>query len=93
MPLSRLDLLWAAMLVTERDIWVNLAHIGNKERGFLLDDPVSPAKLFGIYVETVVEKFWGSKARSPVFKSFIPQSSRSEPKQPRGPGQSWSKDQ
>ncbi|KAK2911433.1 hypothetical protein Q8A67_003566 [Cirrhinus molitorella] len=36
-----------AMVVTERHLWVNLADIGKKERGFLLDAPVSPSELFG----------------------------------------------
>ncbi len=31
----------AAMVVTERHLWVNLADIGKKEKGFLLDAPVS----------------------------------------------------
>ncbi len=31
----------AAMVVTERHMWVNLADIGKKEKGFLLDDPVA----------------------------------------------------
>ncbi len=29
-----------SMAVTERHMWVNLADIGKKEKGFLLDDPV-----------------------------------------------------
>ncbi len=37
----------AAMVVTERHLWVNLADIGKKEKGFLLDAPVSPSELFG----------------------------------------------
>ncbi|KAL0194767.1 hypothetical protein M9458_008339, partial [Cirrhinus mrigala] len=42
-----------AMVVTERHLWVNLADLGKKERGFLLDAPVSPSELFGASVETV----------------------------------------
>ncbi|KAL0177086.1 hypothetical protein M9458_025980, partial [Cirrhinus mrigala] len=40
-----------------------------KEKGFLLDAPVS---LFGTSVETVIEKFREAKARSAAFKTFIP---------------------
>ncbi|KAL0172254.1 hypothetical protein M9458_032565, partial [Cirrhinus mrigala] len=29
----------AAMVVTERHLWVNLVDLGKKERGFLLDAP------------------------------------------------------
>ncbi len=78
----------AAMVVTERHLWLNLADIGKKERGFLLDAPVSPSELFGASVETVVEKFREAKVCSAAFKSFIPRRSRSEPEQRRGPGPS-----
>ncbi len=46
----------AAMVVTERHLWVNLADIGKKEKGFLLDAPVSPSELFGTSVETLVRE-------------------------------------
>ncbi len=46
-----------AMVVMERHLWVNLADLEKKEKGFLLDAPVSPSQLFGASVETVVEKF------------------------------------
>ncbi|KAL0199471.1 hypothetical protein M9458_008011, partial [Cirrhinus mrigala] len=75
-----------AMVVTERHLWVNLADLGKKERGFLLDAPVSPSELFGTSVETVVEKFREARARSAAFKTFIPRRSRSEPEQYGGPG-------
>ncbi len=83
----------AAMVVTERHLWMNLADIGKKEKGFLLDAPVSPSELFGTSVETVVEKFREAKAHSAAFKTFIPRRSRSEPEQRRGPGPSPSGDQ
>ncbi len=82
----------AAMVVTERHLWVNLADLEKKERGFLLDAPVSPSELFGTSVDTVVEKFREARARSAAFKTFIPRRSRSEPEQSRGPGPSWSED-
>ncbi|KAL0150814.1 hypothetical protein M9458_053896, partial [Cirrhinus mrigala] len=74
-----------ALVVMERHLWVNLADIGKKERGFLFNAPVSPSVLFGTSVETVVERF---VTRSAAFKSFIPRRSRSEPEQHRGPGPS-----
>ncbi len=82
----------AAMVVTERHLWVNLADLEKKENGFLLDAPVSPSELFGTSVDTVVEKFREARARSAAFRTFIPRRSRSEPEQSRGPGQSWSED-
>ncbi len=53
----------AAMVVMERHLWVNLADIGKKENGSLLDAPVSLCELFGTSVEAVVEKFREAKAR------------------------------
>ncbi len=82
----------AAMVVTERHLWVNLADLGKKEKGFLLDAPISPSELFGTSVVMVVEKFREARARSAAFKTFIPRRSRSEAEQSRGPGPSWSED-
>ncbi|KAL0202332.1 hypothetical protein M9458_000350, partial [Cirrhinus mrigala] len=62
----------AAMVVTERHLWVNLADLGKKEKGFLLDVPVSPSELFGI-------SFREAKVRSAAFRTFIP-------RRTRGPG-------
>ncbi len=82
----------AAMVVTERHLWVNLADLEKKEKGFLLDAPISPSQLFGTSVETVVEKFREARACSAAFKTFIPRRSRTEPEQSGGPGPSWSED-
>ncbi|KAI2643018.1 Lamina-associated polypeptide 2, isoform alpha [Labeo rohita] len=82
----------AARVVTERHLWVNLADLGRKEKGFLLDVPISPSELFGTSVETVIEKFKEAKTRSTAFKTFIPRRSRSEPEHQRGPGPSQSED-
>ncbi|KAL0146535.1 hypothetical protein M9458_058166 [Cirrhinus mrigala] len=53
-----------AMVATERHLWVNLADVGRKERGLLLDAPVSPSELFGA-------SFREAKTCSAAFKSFI----------------------
>ncbi|KAI2654735.1 Lamina-associated polypeptide 2, isoform alpha [Labeo rohita] len=58
-----------AMVVTERHLWVNLADLGKKERGFLPDAPVSPSELFGASVETLVEKF--RRAQRPSKPLFL----------------------
>lgn len=80
-------------LIRWLSLWVNLADIGMKERGFLLDATVSPSELFATSIETVVEKFKAAKIRLGAFKSFIQRRSRSEPEQQRGPGPSQSKGQ
>ena len=78
----------AAMVATERHLWLNLAGIGEKEKAFLLDAPVSPSELFGTSVEAVVGKFREAKARSAAFKTCIPLRSGSEPRQAGEPGPS-----
>ncbi len=88
-----IDRSMAAMVATERHLWMNLADIGEKEKRFLLDAPVSPSELFGTSVETVVEKFREAKARSAAFKSCLPHRSRSEPERQGGPGPSRSENQ
>ncbi|XP_073708624.1 uncharacterized protein [Garra rufa] len=82
-----------AMVATERHLWLNLADVGRKEKGFLLDAPVSPSELFGASVETVVEKFREAKTRSAAFKSFIPRRPRSQPEHHRGPAPPPSEEQ
>ncbi|XDV41715.1 hypothetical protein PO909_010525 [Leuciscus waleckii] len=82
----------AAMVATERHLWLNLADIGEKEKALLLDSPVSPTKLFGTSVEAVVGKFREAKARSAAFKTCIPLRSGPRPRQAGGPGPSWSED-
>ncbi len=64
-------------MATERDLWVNLADIGENEKCFLLDTPVSPLELFGTSVETVVHKFREARARSAAYESFIQRRSMS----------------
>ncbi len=75
----------AAMVVMERHLWVNLADLEKKEKGFLLDAPISPSKLFSTSIETVVDKFREARARSAAFETFIPRRSMSEHEQSRGP--------
>ncbi|KAL0185429.1 hypothetical protein M9458_021126, partial [Cirrhinus mrigala] len=41
-----------SIVVAERHLWVNLADIGKKEKGFFLNAPVSPFELFGTSIET-----------------------------------------
>ncbi|XP_048039521.1 uncharacterized protein LOC125264325 [Megalobrama amblycephala] len=76
----------AAMVATERHLWLTMADIGEKEKGSLLDAPVSPSELFGGSVEAVVGKFREARARSAAFKKCIPLRSDSGPRQPGGSG-------
>ncbi len=73
-------------MATERHLWVNLANIGEKEKSFLLDTPVSPSELFGTSVETIVHKFREAKARSVAYESFILRQSISVSKHRGGGG-------
>ncbi|MGL5882283.1 MAG: hypothetical protein ACRCY0_03465, partial [Synechococcus elongatus] len=76
----------AAMVATERHLWLTMTDIGEKEKGSLLDAPVSPSELFGGSVEAVVGRFREAKARSAAFKNCIPLRSDSGPRQPGGSG-------
>lgn len=80
----------AAMVAMKRHLWLNLADIGEKERGFLLDVPVSPSELFGTSLEAVVGKFREAKARSVACKTCIPLRSESAHRHAGAPGPSQS---
>ncbi|CAM4341551.1 unnamed protein product [Leuciscus chuanchicus] len=62
----------AALVATERHLWLNLSGIGDKDRACLLDAPVSPSGLFGDGVNQVVERFQEAKRQSAAFKELIP---------------------
>ncbi len=72
----------AALVVTERHLWLNLSGLKEKDRSFLLDAPVSPAGLFGAAVETVVRKFREAKVKSAAFERYIPRRRRRPSGQP-----------
>lgn len=50
-----------AMVVTERHLWVNMANIGEKKKGFVLDVPVSPSELFGLFQHLL--RWWSISLR------------------------------
>ncbi len=72
----------AALVVTERHLWLNLSGLKEKDRSFLLDASVSPAGLFGAAVETVVRKFREAKVKSAAFEHYIPRRRRRPSGQP-----------
>ncbi|ROL46046.1 hypothetical protein DPX16_3687 [Anabarilius grahami] len=76
------------MVTMERHLWLNLADIGEKEKGFLLDTLVSPAELFCTSVEAVMGKFREVRVRSAAFRTCIPLRSEPGPRQTGGPGPS-----
>ncbi len=80
------------LVATERHLWLNLEYFREKEKNFLLDASVSPSKLFGTSVETVIGKFLEAKARFAAFKTFMPRRSRSKPQATKGAGSSQSED-
>ncbi len=62
----------AAMVSTERHLWLNLTGIKDKDRTFLLDAPISPSGLFGDAVNTVATRFREAKCYEEAFVRFLP---------------------
>lgn len=60
----------AALVATERHLWLNLSGINEKDKAFLIDAPLSG--LFGDAINTVIERFQEAMRQSAAFKKFIP---------------------
>ncbi len=60
----------AALVVTERHLWLTLSQINDKDRVFLLNDPILLSGLFGNAVSTVVDKFQKAKIQAAAFSDF-----------------------
>ena len=56
----------AALVVSERHLWLNRLWIGEKDRAFLLDAPLSPSGLFGDAARTVVERLQETERQSAI---------------------------
>ncbi|XP_048037449.1 uncharacterized protein LOC125262674 [Megalobrama amblycephala] len=69
----------AALVATERHLWLNLSDIRERDKASLMDAPLSPAGLFGDAVTTVVERFQEAKKQSAAFQRFIPRKPRIPP--------------
>ncbi len=65
----------AALVATERHLWLSLSNINNKDRVFLLDAPLVPSGLFGDGVNTVVDRFQEAKKQTAAFQRFLPRRS------------------
>ncbi len=60
----------AALVATERHLWLTLSQINDKDRVFLLDAPISPSGLFGDAVNTVVDRFQEAKKQAEKLRCF-----------------------
>ncbi len=68
----------AALVATERHLWLTLSQISDKDRVFLLDAPILPSGLFGDAVNAVVDRFQEAKKQAAAFQRFLPCHSQSE---------------
>ncbi len=62
----------AALVATERHLWLNLRNIKGKDKNFLKDAPISPSGLFGDAVNSVVERFQESAKQAAAFQKLFP---------------------
>ncbi len=67
----------AALVATERHLWLTLSQISDKDRVFLLDAPILPSGLFGDAVNAVVDRFQEAKKQAAAFQRFLPRRSQS----------------
>ncbi len=62
----------AAMVSTERHLWLNLTGIKDKDHTFFLDATISPSGLFGDAVNTIATRFQEAKRYEEAFVRFLP---------------------
>ncbi|XP_016095392.1 uncharacterized protein [Sinocyclocheilus grahami] len=72
----------AGLVSAERQLWLTLTDIKEKDRTFLLNAPISSDGLFGDSVTTVVEKFRAAKQQSAAFRQLILRRAREVERQP-----------
>ena len=68
----------AALVATERQLWLNLSNIKEKEKNILLDSPVSTSGLFGNAVNSAVEKFQEASKQAAALQKLLPRRSYQE---------------
>ncbi|KAJ7990663.1 hypothetical protein DPEC_G00302730 [Dallia pectoralis] len=68
----------AALVATERHLWLSLSDMRDREKAFLLDAPLSPDGLFGPAIGSVVERFQEERRQAATFQKFLPRRSRVE---------------
>ncbi len=62
----------ATLVAAERHLWLTLSDIKEKDRVFLLDDPLAPSGLFGDDVDTVVNRYQETRKQAAAFQRFLP---------------------
>lgn len=62
----------AALLTTERHLWLNLSEIKDKDRFFLLDSLLVHTGLIGDTVNSVVDRFQEARKQAVPFQRFLP---------------------
>lgn len=62
----------AAIVMTERHLWLNLTGIEERNKAFLLDAPISPSGLFGDAINNVVNRYNEVKQQWVAFKELVP---------------------
>ena len=62
----------AALVATERHLWLSQTSMREKDKSVLLNAPVSPVGLFGDAVHSVTERFQEDKRQTAAFHKFIP---------------------
>ncbi|KAI5102599.1 hypothetical protein C0J45_7951, partial [Silurus meridionalis] len=76
----------AALVATERHLWLTLSDLPDKDRAVLLNAPMAPPGLFGDAVTAVVNRFQGSKKQSAAFQQYLPRRSRGAGRRQPQPG-------
>ncbi len=62
----------AALVATERHLWLILSNIKGKDKNFIIDAPLSPSGLYGDAVNSVVERFQESAKQADAFEKLRP---------------------
>lgn len=62
----------AALVATERHLWLSQTSMKEKDKTLLLNAPVSPAGLFGDALHSVTERFQEEKKQTAAFHKYIP---------------------
>ncbi len=81
----------AALVATERHLWLNLSNIKGKDKNFLMDAPISSSGLVGNAVNSVDKRFQESAKQEAAFQALLPRRSHisgllskgSSPKDPK----------
>ncbi len=62
----------AALVATERHLWLNLSNVKGKCKNFLMDAPISSSGLFGDAVNSVVKRFQETAKQAAAFQKLLP---------------------